>query len=465
MATYNILEHSSDVPEETHRIKSALRTVFSNTGIGTSPLEASRDAADAYLTSFQPLTISWMVCDILLREKGDSDQSYEAAKRYFAAQTLHSKCRYDIEQLPMDSLPSLRESVLSVIFESDVSYYSNKPFITRLSLAIAALGVHMNWTTVISDLITHCSNHYQTPSSDANFILKTLELLGRMPEELNLRTKIDVDCYIAEARKNTSLLFQFLDYCWDQSQSDQSIFSPKDREQILRQLCNCIDAHVYFIGIDQEALNQTNTVAKMSQIMIMTSSTGQLHDSAADALITIIRSMDINLNHNVHATAMIQVLQASVALARSFNPSTLDEEVTRMYVRIFSEMGERFCPALGMKAIENQEIQSGLNTLIEILLQCMDLDINIAVVTLQFWFKFVNDTVGYDYDLMDIYDVQLKQLLTKCVRRLKYPEDFGNVREFLEDNDNFEENRFAILDLLEDVCRLTGTSFYIQIII
>ena len=460
LSVSNIPEHSNDVPDETQRIKLALGTVFSNSGAGASPLEASRDAADAYLTSFQPLTIAWMVCDILLREQQqeeDRDQSYESAKRYFAAQTLHSKCRYDIEQLPLESLPSLRESVLGVIFESSVSFYSNKPFVTRLSLAIAALSLHMNWTTVISDLIQHCSNHYQTPHSDANFILKTLELLSRIPEELNIRTKTDVDYYVAEIRKNTSLLFQFLDYCWDQAQSDQSNFSPKDRENILRQLCSCVDAHVYFLGIDQEVLNKTNTVAKMSQIMIMTSSTGQLYDSAADALITIIRTMNINLNHNVHATALNQVLQASVALARSFNPNTLDDEVTRMYVRIFSEMGETLCPALGMKSIENQDIKNGLNTLLEILLQCMDLETDVAVVALQFWFKFVNDTVGYDYELLDIYDIQLKQLLTKCVRLLKYPEDFGNLQEFLEDDDNFEGNRFAILDLLEDICRLTGT--------
>lgn len=97
----NIPEHSDDVEEETRRIKLALSTVFTAQSNRTNEVLSARDVADAYLTSFQQLPTAWLVCDGLLRE--DTHVAIEdEAKRFFAAQTLHSKCRFDIHQLPAE---------------------------------------------------------------------------------------------------------------------------------------------------------------------------------------------------------------------------------------------------------------------------------------------------------------------------------------------------------------------------
>eukprot|EP00815_Leptocylindrus_aporus_P000349 CAMPEP_0116055780 /NCGR_PEP_ID=MMETSP0322-20121206/3611_1 /TAXON_ID=163516 /ORGANISM="Leptocylindrus danicus var. apora, Strain B651" /LENGTH=920 /DNA_ID=CAMNT_0003539449 /DNA_START=60 /DNA_END=2822 /DNA_ORIENTATION=- len=468
--THTNPEHSEDITEETHRIKLALTTVFSSTNTNTTntshhdPLTASRDAANAYLTSFQPLPIAWMVCDALLHEdlspvRNSPPRQLDDAKRYFAAQTLHSKCRYDIYQLPKESLASLRDSILQTIYGME-SYAASKPLIMRLALAVSALSVHMDWNGAISDLIQHCSDAAAT--GGVHVVLSTLELLGRLAEELNVRTDTNVDVYVAEMRKNTALLFQFLDYCSEQAQSEQSSFSVKERELILRQVYACIDSNVYFLGIDQDVLNRSQIVTKLSQTM--SRSSGQLHEVSVDALVTILRSMEVNIDYPANKEAILSMLSACVHLAASFHPTSLDEEVCRGYVRVFCEVGETLCPLLSMNydLTKHADVRSGLETILDILLKCMDLEAEVAVVTLQFYFKFVNDILGYDFELIDVYSKHLDELVNKCVSLLRFPNDAGDLKEFLEDNDNFESNRFAILDLLEDLCRLLGSDYMVK---
>jgi transportin-3 len=101
--------HSTNVDEELHRVRLALGAVFSP-GAQSSDQQGDwftqRQLADRYLTSFQTQPISWMVCDRLLQDGNEQEC-------FFAAQTLHTKCRVDIQELPVDSLPSLRDSLLA----------------------------------------------------------------------------------------------------------------------------------------------------------------------------------------------------------------------------------------------------------------------------------------------------------------------------------------------------------------
>lgn len=285
-------------------------------------------------------------------------------------------------------------------------------------------------------------------------ILTTLELLSRLPEELNVRisrsSETDIDVYVGEMRKHGALLFQFLDYCSQQAQQQSS---NSVSNQILRQVYYCVDSYVYFLGVDQTVLNQTSMLAKLFQTV--STSSGYLYESAVDTLITIIRCMDVNLEREVNFVAASSVLGAGIQLANHFDPDNLDEEIVRGHVRIFCEMGESMCP-LFARNIQNAEMRTNLDTLLAILLKCMDLDAEVAVLTLTFWFKFVDDVLNYNYNFVDVYMSQLNDLIGKCVVLLKYPDDIGNVHEFLEENDNFEGNRSAILDLLEDICRLIG---------
>ena len=60
-----------------------------------------------------------MVCDRLLSDgagnddDGVKDNTQQTQSQFFVARTLHAKCLADIHQLPLSSLPSLRDSLLS----------------------------------------------------------------------------------------------------------------------------------------------------------------------------------------------------------------------------------------------------------------------------------------------------------------------------------------------------------------
>jgi hypothetical protein len=133
--------HSSDLDEELRRVRLALQTVFSpqrrqNTD---DSWWTQRQLADRYLTSFQGTSASWMICDRLLQETSASTGSGDAnaqMEQFFAAQTLHTKCRTAIEELPSDSLPMLRESLLQHLHRCVVGIriQSDEALITRLAI-------------------------------------------------------------------------------------------------------------------------------------------------------------------------------------------------------------------------------------------------------------------------------------------------------------------------------------------
>ena len=154
-------QHSENVEEELRRIQLALEAVFSpapTTSSTNAPSEwwEQRQLADRYLTSFQGSSVSWMVCDRLLQDCAAAANPQDAAKqqqrRFFAAQTLHTKCRADAYQLPAESLPSLRDSLLNHL--TNYSRMGDVGLTTRLSMCISSLAVQMSWTTMVTDLLT-----------------------------------------------------------------------------------------------------------------------------------------------------------------------------------------------------------------------------------------------------------------------------------------------------------------------
>ena len=171
MLTQQIPPHSDNVEEELQRVRLALDTVFSPTHQGnSSQWWEQRQLADRYLTSFQGTTLAWMVCDRLLQD-GDSNDPQSVIvvqqRRFFAAQTLHIKCRAGVHQLPESSLPSLRDSLLAHL--NRYSSAENIALTSRIAMCISALAVQMGWTTIVNDLIMTHRNHIL-----AMFVVQTL---------------------------------------------------------------------------------------------------------------------------------------------------------------------------------------------------------------------------------------------------------------------------------------------------
>ena len=83
-------------------------------------------------------------------------------------------------QLPADSLPSLRDSLINHFISHALDKQGsgmNKPLVTRLSMAIASLAVQMGWDTCLSDI----TNNVLSPHPELGPAV--LELFRSIPEE------------------------------------------------------------------------------------------------------------------------------------------------------------------------------------------------------------------------------------------------------------------------------------------
>mmetsp|Transcript_16784 Transcript_16784/g.28533 ORF Transcript_16784/g.28533 Transcript_16784/m.28533 type:complete len:310 (+) Transcript_16784:50-979(+) len=194
--------HSSDPEEELPRVLLALQTVYApnvggnnnnNTGGGNGSPFDRRDVADRYLTSFQRTAVAWIVCDRLLSTTSTSpssnineeDSTLSTQRQFFAAQTLHAKCLSDVYQLPPNSLPSLRDSLVNHFISHATDSVrahienrpANRPLVTRLAMTIAALAVQMSWHTCLNDISANVL--HQHPELGP----AVLELFRSIPEE------------------------------------------------------------------------------------------------------------------------------------------------------------------------------------------------------------------------------------------------------------------------------------------
>ena len=97
-----------------------------------APDDASRKAAGAWLERWQTSPQAWREADALLH---DAARPMEA--HYLAAQTLRTKVQHDVEELPREALPSLRDSLAGLLLAFG---RGAPPVRTQLSLALASLA-------------------------------------------------------------------------------------------------------------------------------------------------------------------------------------------------------------------------------------------------------------------------------------------------------------------------------------
>ena len=169
----------SNIETETQNVISALSTIYTTTTNPTSNnnnnntnTPSTREQANQYLTQYQRNPIAWEISNRLLSSITTNDIMIQTQIFFFAAQTLHTKCRSDMLQLPVTSYVSLRESIMNhlVRFCEEVnkgsiasaasaatggggggSHY--KPVISRLAMALCALSVQMEYYNIIDELI------------------------------------------------------------------------------------------------------------------------------------------------------------------------------------------------------------------------------------------------------------------------------------------------------------------------
>eukprot|EP00934_Nitzschia_sp_Nitz4_P002698 Nitzschia sp. Nitz4//scaffold33_size148984//97353//100217//NITZ4_002937-RA/size148984-processed-gene-0.80-mRNA-1//-1//CDS//3329548454//2688//frame0 len=430
--------HSNNIDEELQRIRLALDAVFSTQPNGPSNLQDNssqwfqqRQLADRYLTSFQATEVSWMVCDRLLQSAGPEDMVQQQQRRFFAAQTLHTKCRADAYQLPAASLASLRDSLLAHLrrygSQGDVA------LLHRLAMCISALAVQMGWTTIVSDLLGS--------SQDRNISLQVLNVL---PEECASDRLILVDENVRyymrdQLVSNAGQVFDFLSTCGGSEQQKLNVF-------------HC---WVRYVPIPPDVLLATPLLHQAVKALTN-------HDTleeATDVMVEILR-MYPSINPRNHGLVhnmipMMSQLPFDQALKSE------DEDVLRAYCRIITEMGESYM-SLILSVHPNDAIQ-----LVEWVVRCSGIkEKEVANITLHFWYRMVVELEGiepYEFrqELVDRYTPHLMQLIDICASSLmRYPDNFDELPE--DQVDDIHRDRYYVSETVEDCCRLLGGHTVLQ---
>jgi transportin-3 len=382
---------SDNVDEELVRILEVLRVIY-------SPLNSnegwSRQLADRYLVRFQSTPIAWVVCDRLLHNA-------DPQARFFAAQTIHHKCQCDIHQLPVSSLPSLKDSLMLQLHQAE-----HGSFKTQLALSIAALAIQMSWTTVMQDLAS---------SPHALLVFQVL------PEECSsTRIILEDEClrFIMEDALLSNAR-QVLEY----SSFDLWL------------------SWIRYLPIPAEVIVEANIVPICLH---------NIHDNevAVDVLVEMIRMYP---SHGPHNKSLVQsILPSVMSLPLDQVLAGDDDDVKLSYCRIFTEVGESY-----LSILLEQDGQSILTKVT----QCTSIpDNSISGMTHNFWYRFVMELEHMDdyrkrQNQVDLYTPHLRNLLDVCLIHMEYPSN-GELSE--ESIDDFHKERFSLSETTEDCCRLLG---------
>lgn len=441
-------QHSSNVDEELRRVQLALDSVFSTHPAGPSnqqdasvPWWEQRQLADRYLTSFQASEVSWMVCDRLLQDVSAVNANANAnmpqnmvqqqQRRFFAAQTLHTKCRADVYQLPPASLPSLRDSLLNHL--TRYAALGDAALLNRLAMCISALAVQMSWTTIIADLLGS--------SQDTNVSLQVLNIL---PEECASDRLILVDENVRYHMRDHLVssaphVFHFLQASPHSSELKFQVFH----------------TWIRYVPVPSAVLMETPLVT--AAVSALTSP--ETLEEATDVIVEILRMYPSYHIANQGLVQRMIPLLATLPFDQALRSD--DEDVLRAYCRIITEMGESY-----MSLILSSQ-HSDAAQLVEWVVRCSGIkEKEIASITLHFWYRMVVELESlepYEFrqDLIDRYSTSLLQLIDICaISLMRYPPNFDEMPD--DRIDDIHKDRFFVSETIEDCCRLLGGQQVLQ---
>lgn len=430
--THELPAHSENVDEELVRIHLALDAVFSAHASSDTHWWANRQLADRYLTTFQVNPVSWMVCDRLLQSSDGASPSTLQQRRFFAAQTLHTKCRADMFQLPSESLPSLRDSLLQHLQRYAMA--DDPALTTRLAMCIAVLAVQMNWCTIVTDLVR--GNH------PVHYVMPILRVLPEECASERLRT-VDENYRLVMRDHLVATAPTFFQYL--------QVTMSHEPISVLK----TFHAWIRFVPVRPLALCETPLLE--ASVRALTHS--EYLEYAADVVVEVLRMYPSHQYGNERLVEVLIPLLSQLPFDTALRSD--DEDVLRAYCRVVTEMGESYLSLI----LSENHVQS--SQLVSWVLLCSSMpDTEIAAITLHFWYRFVMDLDGvapYDsrQELIDYYSPYLLQLMDVCVSTLmRYPSDVADMPEdMIED---IQRHRFYVGETIEDCCRLLGGHIVLQ---
>ena len=440
MSGLPVPDHTDDVDEEIRRVRLAIDAVFSSpqpkdcAQHDSSNWWNQRQLADRYLTSFQESAIAWMVCDRLLQDNfpvtDPNDVTRQQHQHFFAAQTLHTKCRADVFQLPSSSLPSLRDSLFVHLGRYSM-VGGNIALTNRLAMAVSSLAVQMSWTSVVTDLLL-------TAASDVQKRKVVMEIFKILPEECVSDRLVLVD---------ENLRYNMRDH-FVSSSADVLRFV-QSWEGSAEKAYEVLLTWIRYVPIQSPILAESALLESSFSALL----DQQTMELAADTIVEIYRAYPSHIRSNQGLVQRMIPLSSKIPFDQAL--ALGDEDVLRTYCRVLTEMAESYMSLI----LSTQFLEA--SKLVGLVLRCSSIpDYEISSITLHFWYRMVEgleriEPYEFRQDLIDRYTPSLLQLIDSCSTSLmKYP---SNIAELSKDElDDIYRNRFYVSETVEDCCRLVG---------
>ncbi|KAF2171615.1 hypothetical protein M409DRAFT_63255 [Zasmidium cellare ATCC 36951] len=413
-------------------VLSALATMSSNVD------RSQKSQAHTYLEQFQKSSEAWTSTFAILQSYDATDEA-----KLFAATTLKGKIVFDFHQLPRESLPQLRDTLLSVV----ATYAKGpKPIRTQLCVCLANLAILMlDWKEVLQTVVSALG-------SDQAGISCVLEFLHVLPEEVTEGRKINlaedelqkrqVELLEENGQHVLRLLVQYA------SSSPEAQKNP--------QLMECITSWIREVPLN-DIVNSPLMDVVMTAVQSETS-----FDAAVETLCAVFketREVDENMD-------TIKVLFPRLAQLKPRIQACADEEdweTLKGVTRVFAEAGEAWVILIARQPVD-------FRPLVESVLECClrDKDREALHQTFNFWYELKQYITLERYmearlQYVDVYSA----LVDIMIRHLQYPKpEDGNDADLFdgdrEAEDRFREFRHQLGDVLKDCCEVIGVTECLQ---
>ncbi|KAK0464917.1 armadillo-type protein [Desarmillaria tabescens] len=374
-----------------------------------APDKISLENANTWLQDFQHSSEAWATSNVLLL----SPDAPSAAK-LFAAQTFRSKVTYDLHQVDIANLPSLRDTLLTAL----KSYQAGpKTIIVQLCLALVGLAVqYPAWDNAVQTMIDIFG---RDPSS----VPVLLQFLTLLPEELSNSARYPVSNEDLRQRSNALLT--------------------SHSEQVIELLAMYLQAPGVTAAVQEQVFNCLRTVLAKTVLLSFAFdalASDQLFDSAVNVICDLIHeTQEVDANMPVIELIVPMV----IALKPQLTKEREDPEKIRGYARIFSEAGDTYRLLL----IQHTE---AFFPIVEAIGECSAYhDLDIVPITFPFWMRLANN-LSKKPSVPPLFLNAYQALVGVIIGHLHFPPDSTPLSG--QEADDFRSFRHVMGDTLKDCC-------------
>lgn len=388
--------------------------------------------AHEYLEKFQKSVEAWTATHAMLQS---ADIPIEA--KLFAATTLKGKITYDLDQLPADAVPALRDSMLNQL----AAFASGpRPIQTQLCVGLANLAIQMtSWKDVLATVGSTLGNN----AGDC-----VLEFLKVLPEEVTEGRKINLS-EEALATRTRELLDdnaqQVMNLLTQYSQSsDSAATNPR--------LIDCITSWL------REIPAALVVDSSLLDIILKALDNDSSFDAAVECICSIFRD---TREVDDSMPAITRLYPRIVALRPKLRETAEAEDVETFkgLTRLFAEAGEAWVVLIA-------RLPTQFRDLVEAVLECCVLDKEREAVsfTFNFWYELKQYLVLDRYaEAKAVFTDVFSRLVDIMIKHLEFPTPEDGDSNDLFDGDRAQEDRFrgfrhSMGDVLKDCCAVIGVS-------